>query len=155
MARVRVHWNLHLGGWSVLHNHAGLGWRVQDHAAEVRLADAEFRVSKAGRARALREGRRNVHAWFEGEVVSLRSMGDEGPPFAQCATANAMLVRYHHKEHGGLQVVDVDRGGWKPMPEGWPTTVAHLMPDGRVLVGTHLRSKKNQEGHQAPTGLGR
>lgn len=64
--RVRVYWNLHRKCWSV--QHAG---RVVAHARSVELAGVTFRVSAAGRARVLREGRKNVHAFACGELRAL------------------------------------------------------------------------------------
>lgn len=40
--------------------------RVVEHAAKLVVEDVVFRVGAGGRARALREGRRNVHAYVMG-----------------------------------------------------------------------------------------
>ena len=47
------------------------GGRIVARVPALRLADARFIVSQAGRERAMRERRRNVHAWVRGTVVSL------------------------------------------------------------------------------------
>jgi hypothetical protein len=43
--------------------------RVSGHRQAVALADATFRVSEAGRLRALRRGRREVHAYVSGTLI--------------------------------------------------------------------------------------
>jgi hypothetical protein len=62
--------------------------RVTGHAAAVALADCRFRVSEAGRLRALRTGRREVHAHVTGTLV------DALPP------AGAVRVGYRIEEPG-------------------------------------------------------
>ena len=42
--------------------------RVVAHASEVHLSDATFHVSLAGRARVIRDKRKNVHAWVRGVI---------------------------------------------------------------------------------------
>ena len=70
MAHVRVYRNLHNGKLSVQHYLPGRGWRVAHHADDVVLANVTFTVSEAGRARCLREKKKNVHAFI---------IGDEAP----------------------------------------------------------------------------
>ena len=65
--RVAVYRNLHKGCFSVQHR-----GRVIAHVAEIALEDVEFRVSQAGRARVLREGRKNVHAKVWGTIADFR-----------------------------------------------------------------------------------
>jgi len=43
--------------------------RVIDHAPRVDLLNAKFVVRPAGRARVIREKRKNVHAFVEGDMV--------------------------------------------------------------------------------------
>jgi hypothetical protein len=61
--RVRVHWNLHRGGYSVT-----VGGRVVATPASICLRDCVFVVSDASLARMRRLGRRKVVAWIEGVV---------------------------------------------------------------------------------------
>jgi hypothetical protein len=61
--RVYVYWNLHKHLFSVKDTRTG---RVTDHARMVVIQDATFAVSQAGRARVLRERRKNVHAGVRG-----------------------------------------------------------------------------------------
>ncbi len=70
--KVRVYRNLHNGLWSVKcmerdHRHYG---KVILHCEEIMLAHVKPVVSSAGRNRVLRERRKNVHAYLEGEIVS-------------------------------------------------------------------------------------
>lgn len=61
---VKTHWNLHRKVWSV--HRKG---RPVRHMKSLTLVNAEFRVSQAGRKRAVNEGRRNVHAFAVGDVL--------------------------------------------------------------------------------------
>lgn len=63
--RVRVYRNLHKDCFSVKCMKTGL---VIAHVKEITLKDATFPVSKAGRARVLKEKRKNVHAFVQGIV---------------------------------------------------------------------------------------
>lgn len=91
--RVRVHWNLHIGGWTVLRKVAGRGWLVFHHADTLSLTACKWIVSKASRKRCQKEAVRNVHAFVEGIIDSLTPQGvprggrkvtyrpfDSGPP---------------------------------------------------------------------------
>lgn len=69
--RVRVHWNLHKGGWSVLRKVAGRGWLVFHHTSSLSLTACKWVVSEASRARGQWEEVRNVHAFVEGHLDSL------------------------------------------------------------------------------------
>jgi hypothetical protein len=61
--KVEVYRNLHTGTLSVRDAKTKL---VIGHADRVELTSVELRVSEAGRQRAIREGRRNVHAFAVG-----------------------------------------------------------------------------------------
>jgi hypothetical protein len=61
--RVEVYRNLHNGKMSIRDAKTKL---VLGHADQVFLHDAFFKVSQAGRARVLREKKKNVHAVVEG-----------------------------------------------------------------------------------------
>ena len=61
---VEVYFNLHKNLFSVRHE-----GRVIDHTHKIMLRDAKFVVQPGGRARVLREGRKNVHAWVKGEMI--------------------------------------------------------------------------------------
>lgn len=61
--RVYVHRNLNRNCWSILQR-----GKLQGYRKNLTLKDVEFRVRPGGHKRALREGRRNVHAFAVGEV---------------------------------------------------------------------------------------
>jgi len=64
--QVQVYRNLHRNCWSVRYN-----GRVINHTDSVDLKDAKLVVQPAGRARVLRENRKNVHAYIQGTVTLL------------------------------------------------------------------------------------
>lgn len=67
---VDVYWNTRRGCYSVR-----AGGRVIEHTDQVVLRDVRFVVSAAGRARVLREQRKNVHAVVRGTRVAGRVVG--------------------------------------------------------------------------------
>lgn len=58
---VHVYRNLHKNCWSVRHK-----GKVIKHLDELILTEASFHVQPAGRAKVLRENRKNVHAYVKG-----------------------------------------------------------------------------------------
>jgi len=68
--KVRVYFNLHKKKLSVQQKTAK-GWRVWTHADKIGLENVIFKVSEAGRQRVLRERKKNVHAFVEGDLVLL------------------------------------------------------------------------------------
>lgn len=70
--RVFVYYNLHKKTFSVKALEGERKGRVIAHTNEITLRDVTFRVSAAGRARVLREQKKNVHAgvvgWWTGRV---------------------------------------------------------------------------------------
>jgi len=74
-AKYYIYRNLNKGGFSV--KYRGKVIAVED---SIEAIDAEFRVSEAGRTRAIRDGRRNVHAfvacknWKINEKVNVHQM---------------------------------------------------------------------------------
>ena len=61
--RVQVYYNLHKKCLSIRYK-----GKVIEHAREVTLTDAKFHVQPAGRARVLREKKKNVHAYISGKL---------------------------------------------------------------------------------------
>lgn len=64
--RVYVYYNLHKKCWSVRQS-----GRIVAHTNEILLKDCKFMVSQAGRARVLKDKRKNVHAGVSGYFVDL------------------------------------------------------------------------------------
>ena len=69
--KVSVYFNLHKRVWSVRADEGPEKGRVVAHAKHVTLRNARGKVSAAGRAKVLREGRKNVHAFMRGELASI------------------------------------------------------------------------------------
>lgn len=65
--KVFVYFNLHKKLWSVRAMEGEQRGRVIAHCDEIWLANAQTKVSEAGRQRVLRERRKNVHAGIVGE----------------------------------------------------------------------------------------
>ena len=68
--KVRVYRNLNKRCLSVQHK-TEKGWRLLKHTQSISLKDVRFIVSQSGRERCLREKRKNVHAFVEGELVEV------------------------------------------------------------------------------------
>ena len=67
MEKVRVYWNLHKHKWSIQSCKSGL---VIDHKQYITLLDAKFVVRKGGQKRVREEGKKNVHAFAIGYLMS-------------------------------------------------------------------------------------
>lgn len=68
--KVFVYYNLHKKLWSIKALEGPNKGRVIKHAMTVNLRDAVPKVSKAGRRRVLKEGRKNVHAGIVGHLMA-------------------------------------------------------------------------------------
>jgi hypothetical protein len=73
--RVEAYWNLHKG--CISYRATGKGSTVR-HADSLRLEDVTFTVQPAGRARVLREGVKNVHAYVRGQIVAIDASQPDG-----------------------------------------------------------------------------
>ena len=89
MKTVRIYRNLHKQCLSVLHR-TEKGWRLWKHVHRLEVLNPVFKVSQAGRNRVLREKRKNVHAFIEGDYVGTTGV----------ATSNPRFVRYNPYEAG-------------------------------------------------------
>ena len=67
MKKVRVYWNLHKKCWSIQDAKSGL---VIDHRYDITLEQAKFVVRKGGQKRVREEGKKNVHAFAVGYLMS-------------------------------------------------------------------------------------
>lgn len=110
--------NLHLPGrtWSVRRRGSRyVGWRVP----EVVLRDVDLRVQPAGRERARREGRKNVHAYVRGTVVGT---APDGNPVAATYTPFGDVPHFTLADGSavaGARWARLDGGGlwlWDPLP---------------------------------------
>lgn len=76
------YFNLHKKLFSLKNKKTGL---VEHHAVVVVLDDCTFKVSLAGRARVLKEQRKNVHAGVEGIIRSFRAEAIDLSDFIELA----------------------------------------------------------------------
>lgn len=70
-ARVDIHYHLRRRDYAITS-----GSRVIAYADQISLTQVEFRVQPAGRARAIRERRRQVHAYAKGAVSDINADHD-------------------------------------------------------------------------------
>lgn len=69
---VRIYRNLNTGTLSGQEK-TSKGWRVTSHPLMVKLKNARFLVNQHNRKKVIKEGRKNVHAFIEGELVDTKS----------------------------------------------------------------------------------
>lgn len=67
--RVRVYFNLTRKVWSIQSYQPGKGWRLLCHQTHLTLRNANTKVSESGRQRVIRERKKYVHAYIEGELI--------------------------------------------------------------------------------------
>ncbi len=80
--KVKVYWNVTKKLWSIMpsagpHKNRVVGW-----AESVRLHNIDFKVGDGGRKRVIREGRKNVHAFAEGELIGVAGVEWKDKPHA-------------------------------------------------------------------------
>lgn len=98
--RVKVHWNIHRGGYSVLQS-----GRVRAYTSEISLTDARMLVQQAGWRKPAETGVRNVHAFVSGylagspdlskRVMSVKYSIKAGGFMAYCPVRGAAEVDQH------------------------------------------------------------
>jgi hypothetical protein len=126
--QVQAYRNLNTGLWSVRAK-VDNGWRVIAHCERVALKDVSVRQSEASRQRVIREQRRNVHCWINGELISCDGVDrkrdinlPEGAdtPYLQLQGRGVTYNPYHHRSlvhrddeseyaGGAYAVLDVDQ----------------------------------------------
>jgi hypothetical protein len=96
--RVAVYYNLHYYVFSI--KEGGRNGRLLTHAAVCELSDASFEVESSGRARAIRQGRKNVHAYVVGTLNSLSWDALDSDAVYQLINQGYEIVTYNlHPEH--------------------------------------------------------
>lgn len=108
--RVHVYRNRHTGGYSVRQH-----GRVIAHVDVLTLVDVEFRVQPAGRLRAIKEKRRNVHAYVVGTVTE---------PLGARPCGDCVKVTYSPFHHETFVHADRDA---RPVTTA---AIVHLCPQG-------------------------
>lgn len=76
--RVEVYWNFHRKCYSVRALEGPYKGRVTQHRRNIQITDATFVVRPGGRAKTLRERRKNVHAFVRGTLVEGERIAMEG-----------------------------------------------------------------------------
>jgi hypothetical protein len=124
--RIKCHWHYNQRRYSVsMYDKEKKGWRVvrddrgeQVFYGKLILKNAEFKVSQAGRKRAVEQGVRNVHAFVEGEF--LQGTYTPTPPSVPCGVE----VKYSpfNKHFNTFYVEDT--------PSGWPIFEAGIVSLG-------------------------
>ena len=74
LIKVFAYRNLHRQCWSVKALEGPFKGKVIYHASDITLAWCDFKVSKAGRQRVLREQKKNVHAGVQGYMSDYDSI---------------------------------------------------------------------------------
>ena len=112
---VRVFKNLTRDTWSVQIKTVK-GWRVVGYCEEMRLNNARPVVSEKGRERVLRERKKYVHAFIEGEWCDGWEL-----------TGSHELISYNPYIFGSFYTVPkvgcIELGGHEPIPSDWRGTV--------------------------------
>ena len=114
--RVEVYYNLHKNVFSVRHK-----GRVIQHTKMAVIKDAEYVVRPAGRAKVLREGKKNVHAFAAGRF-SLKNGLASYVKGARKVTYNPYVNDTFVFAETGEPVTDayvVTMGSWQGKPSVW------------------------------------
>lgn len=101
---VEVYFNLHKKMYSIRDKKTGL---VVAHADSVSLYDAKFKVSEAGRQRVIREQRKNVHAYVEGQFVGA-AVNLPNPEQAQQSYYNPYKTDSFIDRHTGRKLIGAE-----------------------------------------------
>ena len=92
--KVEVYRNLHKNCWSIRNAKTG---KVIEHFDYICIKDAKLVVRPAGRAKVLREKRKNVHAFVRGEVAT----------FEDALTATRQ-ISYNPYKHESFMLIDTE-----------------------------------------------
>ena len=101
-----VYRNLHQNCWSVKALSGPHKGRVVLHAAEVMVAEPEFRVNEAGRQKVLREKRKNVHAGVVGRIYQATVLEERyATTPTTCVRVDAAPDGEHYVDHEAYREV--------------------------------------------------
>jgi hypothetical protein len=114
---VRVYRNLRRKCYSIVQDD-----RVVAHATALAIVGARFAVSAAGRARARRDGRKNVHAWVIGKISLRGAMG-----LLPWQESDLVQVRYDHRDDLGFRTV-----GFAPQVSGLRAAEAVILNESSM-----------------------
>ena len=88
--KIEVYRNLHKKCFSVRHKGKVVGYLQDDE--QLALANVTFVVQPAGRAKVLREKKKNVHAFVRGEYVGFKNNLIEGTSFPLDDLINSQVI---------------------------------------------------------------
>jgi hypothetical protein len=104
--KVEVYWNIRKKCWSVRHN-----GKVIQHRAALYMKDVQWVVQPGGRARVLRDHRKNVHAFARGTLLKPGDNGwilvDGYHPWEK--SSQSIPVRYDPYEHKTFVTAEMGR----------------------------------------------
>lgn len=129
--RVRVYYNLNRSVWSIKAMDGEHKGRVIGYAKAVTLRDAHTVVSEAGRQRVLREKRKNVHAYIDGEIVGVRDYTER----LRTPRVGSVLDSLHSEVTLGDLVVlhynpyKVSHFAWVEFSNGYQSSEGELIPE--------------------------
>ena len=130
--RVRIYWNLHRKAWSVKALHGPHAGRVICHASEVWLTDVKPVVSEAGPQRALRERRKNVHAYLDGDLSAVAVEAWRVP--ATDINRDAFHVQWGYIRRSFEEFRKRAPGNFADVSYN-PYKAGHFVADGREFTG--------------------
>jgi len=129
--RVRVYYNLNRAVWSIKAMDGEHKGRVIGYAKAVTLRDAHTVVSEAGRQRVLREKRKNVHAYIDGQLEGIRDYTER----LMTPRVGAVLDSLHSEVTLGDLVplhynpYKVSHFSWVAFPNGYQSAEGDVMPE--------------------------
>lgn len=115
--RIQVYRNLHksIGKHAVYSLRDKKTRRVVDHQSFLLLQDCKFHVSPTGRERVLRERRKNVHAWIEG---NMNLVGVDACVAYEAFISNGSVVTLEGVLYNPYKYDQFQRALGGPAPEG-------------------------------------
>lgn len=144
-SKVRVYWNSHRKMYSVQAQNINQ-WVVVGHTEQVELLNARFSVSKAGHARMMKEGVKNVHAYIVGTLINVQNV--QAPEFVRYFGGLHVTRRISYSRKDGTFVVVRNMTIW-PIGESaqvWATTVDHQPVVHGIYLYDEEKKVDNNEG---------
>lgn len=82
--------------------------KVYAHAKNVELIDVEFKIQEGGRARAVAQGKRNVHAFVKGILVDVQDEPVKAEPRGEAVSYNPFNGRPFYGKFTGKEYKKAD-----------------------------------------------
>lgn len=145
-SKVRIYWNSHRKMYSVQAQNLNQ-WVVVGHTPCIELLNARFIVSKAGHARMMKEGVKNVHAFIVGTLINVQNV--QAPEFVRYFGGVHATRRISYSRSDGCFVVTRNMVIW-PIGESaqvWATTVDCQPVVHGIYLYDEERKVDNSENH--------